>query len=261
MPQCSECAMLVNNQCSIEQKAESILGRKVTPPPTGTCEIAIVDSYLPLIKPGMRILEIGCGAWKYIKNYCDKIGAEYHGIDTELEYFGKKSIATRFENLAELSYEDDYFDFVIGNQTMEHWGENGCTLQWGLYQCFRVCKPFGKVLLNVPIHYHGTETFLLGKLDEIKELFQPFSEQVNYDVWGNPSSPIPTYYPHPGYWKLKNNPAYVMDIHATKDKSLPTGYSNRGATNGWTAKLLNNPPSYIFYRILRQVGLMPKPEK
>jgi hypothetical protein len=250
--------MLVNEQCLAYLKAEETLGRKMPPPPLGGCEIPIVEDYLQFIKPGMHVLEIGCGAWGFIKSHCEKVGAHYEGIDTETEYFGKKSVATRFENLADLSFSDEYFDIVIGNQTMEHWEEHGCRLSWGLYQCFRVCKPSGMVLMNVPIYFHGTEIFLMGKLDKIKELFVPFSQEISCYTWGKPSSPFTDYIAHPSYWKLHDKPAYILDIHANKDKPLPVGYNNKWATNGLIARLRNNPPSYIIYRLLCALGIMPK---
>lgn len=255
MSKCSECRMLVANECSIYATAKEILGREIPPPPLGSCVIPIVENYLHLITKGMRVLDVGCGSWGLIKAYCQSVGADYEAIDTESEYFNKKTVATRIENLAELSFPDEYFDLVIGNQTMEHWGEYGCTLDWGLYQCFRVCKQDGKVLINVPIHFHGTQTFMLGQLEKIKNLFAPFSGQVTFHKWGYPSEPIPSLLPYPGYWVLRNKPAYVLDIQAVKDRKLPSGYNNHGANSGIIAQLLNYPLSYNVYRVLRKVGI------
>lgn len=260
MPKCSECRMLVLNKCSAYAKAQEVLGRELPPPPLGACEVPIVEDYLQLIKKGMTVLEIGCGTWNLIKNHCEMIGARYQGIDTETEYFGKKTIATRLENLADLSFPDESFDIVIGNQTMEHWAENGCSLKWGLYQCFRVCKPDGKVLMNVPIHFHGTRTFMLGQIEIIKQLFAPFSEKVLFEKWGHPSDPLPELFPYPGYWVLKDCPSYVLDIQAIKDKPLPENYDNRGATSGQLAQIQNYPFSYNIYRVLRKTGLFSNAE-
>lgn len=248
MPSCKDCHMLVYDECDSHKHMEEIIGRAVVPPPVGGCEVPIVQGYLPLIKPGMRILEIGCGSWTMIKDHCKSVNAEYEGIDTIHEYFGKKSVATRFENLAELSFPSESFDLVIGNQTMEHWAENGCTLKWGLYQCFRVCKPDGKVFLNVPIHFHGTKIFLMGDLKKIQALFEPFSSTTSLEPWGNPSDPIPPYFPYPGYKLLENRPAYLLDIRSTKNKPLPTGYNNRGAVSG-LLRFIHYPISFIFYRL------------
>lgn len=257
MPKCSECPMLIDKLCSAYTKASSTLGRELPPPPLGACIIPIVENYLPLITKGMRILDIGCGTWELIKAHCESVGANYEAIDTETEYFGKKTVATKIENLAELSFPNEYFDLVIGNQTMEHWEENGCSLEWGLYQCFRVCKQNGRVLMNVPIHFHGTRTFMLGEISKIQRLFAQFSDHVSFEKWGYPSHPIPALFPWPGYSRLCNNPAYVLDIQAIKDHSLPPAsfYNNCNATKGWLAQLLHYPFSFNIHRVLRKVGL------
>jgi len=217
--------------------------------------IPIVEDYLFFIREGMRILDVGCGSWDMIKGYCKKIGAHYEGIDTEIHYFGKKTVATHIENLAELSFPNEYFELVIGNQTMEHWGENGCTLRWGLYQCFRVCKQNGQVLMNVPIHFHGTREFMLGELEALSRLFIPFSGQISFHKWGSPRDVIGALFPFPGYWLLRDRPAYILDIQAVKDRPLPSGYTNSDARSGRLAQLLNYPLSYNVYRVLRKAGI------
>jgi SAM-dependent methyltransferase len=248
--------MLVGNQCSAYAMAEEAQGRRISPPPLGPCPIPITEGYLSYVKEGMRVLEIGCGAWDRIKNHCEEVGAHYEGIDVQSEYFGKKTVATRFENLADLSFPDEHFDLVIGIQTMEHWADNGCSLRWGLYQCFRVCKQNGRVCVNVPIHLHGDPVFLLGDFEALRNLFAPFSSQVCFESWGYPSDPLPSWTKHPGYWRLRDKPAYNLDIQATKDVPLPNGYDNRGARSGLLAHALNYPFSYNVYRALYTIGLV-----
>jgi len=217
--------------------------------------IPIVENYLAFIKPGMRVLEIGCGSWDLVRNYTQDIGAHYEGIDTQTEYFGRKTVATRIQNLACLSFPNEHFDVVIGSQTMEHWAEHGCSLRWGLHQCFRVCKPNGLVLMNVPIHYHGTHQFMLGRLKVLDSLFALFSDTVSFERWGRPARPLPPLYPYPGYWGLRHKPAYVLDIKATKDRPLPSGAHNRLAPSGRLAQVINYPFSYNVYRVACKTGL------
>ena len=255
MPACSECRMLSGQECLAYGIAKQTLGRTIPVPPLGSCVIPIVEEYKGLIQPDMRILEIGCGSWDAIRARCMEAQAHYEGIDTRAEYFGKKTITTRRENLADLSFPDETFDLVIGSQTMEHWGEAGCKLGWGLYQCFRVCRTGGHVLLNVPIHYHGTRTFMLGAIRELKELLSSFSNSLSLTEWGRPSDPLPESYPYPGYWRLHGRPAYVLDIRAVKDRALSGGWNNRGAVKGRLAQLVNYPLSYNIYRVLRKIGV------
>ena len=118
MPPCARCDMLKANQCSALTRAKETLGRPLPPPPLGACMIPIVESYLSMIEEGTRILDVGCGSWNLIRSHCEKIGAHYEGIDVQPDYFGEKVIATRIENLQELSFPDDHFDVVIGNQIL-----------------------------------------------------------------------------------------------------------------------------------------------
>ena len=255
MPSCKECRMLDGDYCRAYDIAKESLGRELPLPPLGACMIPIVEDYLNFIKAGMRVLEVGCGSWNYISRYCDANKAHYEGIDIQTEYFGIKTNATRIENLANLSYPDEHFDIVVGNQSMEHWAENGCKLKWGLYQCFRVCKPYGLILMNVPIHFHGTKDFMLGKINRIINTFALFSDSVSLHRWGYPSDPLNSVFPYPGYWRLKKNPAYMLDIQAVRNRAIPHGVTNRGATSGRLAQILNYPLSYNIYRLFRKISM------
>ncbi len=253
MPSCQDCNWKEGQHCHAHKIAREELKRPIPPPPTGACTIAIVDAYLPLIKKGMKVLEIGCGTWKKVYDHCQKVGAHFEGLDIKDEYYGIKCIATRYENLADLSFSDNEFDVVIGNQTMEHWGEFGCTLEWGLYQCFRVLKPGGKLLINVPMHFHGTKYFVHGKKDSINNLFSKFSNDIKMEAWGYPSDPIKPFYPHPRFNKLKNKPAHALDIRAVKDKDIPKNINNRLGFNGKLAQIFHYSFSYNLYRLKKKV--------
>lgn len=216
---------MIDRSCLAYAEAQTILGRPLPPPPPGACMLPIAEDYLHLIRKDMRVLEIGCGSWKIIKNHCHNVGAMYEGIDTKTEYFGKKTIATRLENLQDLSFPDDYFDLVIGIQTMEHWPEQNCSLLWGLYQCFRVCKPHGRVLLNVPMNFHGSGLFIQGNLKKVVKIIKRFSSQVHVEKWGVPSEPLQPFFNSPD-WIRNKQPAYIVDIQAVKDKNLPAHCRN-----------------------------------
>lgn len=253
MTDCIDCRMLLNGKCQAHVTAKKILKRSLPEPPLGSCFIPIVERYISVIKTRANVLEIGCGTWDRIKNYCIENNIEYEGIDTQKEYFGAPTVATRIENLAKLSYPDNSFDIVLGNQTMEHWAEYGCTLEFGLYQCFRVCKPDGLVMMNVPIHFHGTKAFMNGDLEYIKTVFDKFSDNIVFEKWGFQTTPLPPYFPHPGYKKLENRPAYILDIQARKKSQDIPICTNRGALNGRLAQLLNYPISYNIFRLLRKI--------
>ena len=250
MPACRDCAMLEGDRCKAHEMALKEWQRpgEEPPPPLGGCPVAIVRDYLKCIQPGMRVLEIGTGVWSPILIRTKEVGADYEGIDARPEYFGKKTVATRIENLKDLSFENESFDLVIGNQTMEHWGEFGCDLRLGLWQTFRVCKKGGQVFMNVPIHFHGTKEFILGDLDRLRFYFSKFSREPKLEKWGYPSSPLPPYEPHPGYRKLSHKHPYVLDIRAKKDGDVGPKPKNRVFLHARIQRLMNYPPSFNWYR-------------
>ena len=255
MPRCKDCSFFQADACTAHSRAAKEYGRPIPPPPIGACTLAIVDSYRPLIKRGMRVLEIGCGTWTLLKSICDEAGAEYQSIDSQNEYFGKPSIATRIENLQQLSFEDDAFDLVIGNQTIEHWAEFDCDTQFGLFQCFRVCRQNGMVIMNAPIHFHGSRPFLLGDFDAIRALFSRYSDSVVIEAWGEDSDPIPKFYTYRKYGALKGKHAFIIDIRAVKSKPVgqpPMVVAMPMKLRRW----LNYPASYLAYRALVKCRLI-----
>lgn len=247
MPACADCPKLDGEVCTAHAEAQRVLGRDLPPPPLGACMIPIVESYAQSVQPGWRVLEIGCGTWPALRDHCASVGAQWEGIDTEREYFGTPTIATRMENLAALSFDDDQFDLVVGSQSMEHWAEYGCDTDFGLWQCFRVCKPGGRVAMNVPIHFHGTRDFVRGDLDRLRARFAPFTSAPVLERWGTPSDPLPACHVHLSHPSLVEAAAYVLDVQAVKDRPLPRMPDNLGLT-GRRARLLYWPLRFFLRR-------------
>jgi SAM-dependent methyltransferase len=260
MPSCIECKMLEDRKCTALPEVWKAVERPLFP--FAACVVPILDGYLSLIRPGMSVLEIGPGYWPLVRDHCHRVGAQWEGVDSEKSHNARDVIATRFENLRDLSLEDETFDLVIGTQTMEHWAEFDCDLSWGLFQCFRVLKPTGQLLLNVPIHHHGSRTFLSGDYERLRALFAPYSTSVAFEEWGNPSTPLSPSFPNPGYWPFRRKSAYIVDIRATKDKTLPHDPPARpGPRSKLRRALTCYPPGWIGFQLLRRLGLTPKPER
>jgi SAM-dependent methyltransferase len=246
--------MLIDEKCAAHAKNKTTLGRPLPPAPIGACMLPIAEGYAAMIRPGMRVLEIGCGSWDLIKARCEEVGAHYESIDVQMEYYGRAVVATRLENLASLSFPDDAFDLVIGSQSMEHWAEFGCPTVWGLHQCFRVCRREGRVLLNVPFCFHGTKPFLTGDRARLHRLFARFSDDVEIIEWGRPSAPLPDFITYPDYAPLSGRPASIIDIQAVKSRPLPRPPVLRVWPRGRLGQLLNYPLSFNAYRVRRRVG-------
>ena len=128
------------------------------------------------LKPTDKILEIGCGAASYLRDHIPG-GATWDGIDVyEKDSRGRKCIATRLGSVHCIPFENDVFDVVLSNQSIEHWFEYDVELEQGLSEIARVLRVDGRAYLNFPFYLHGHPLFVTGDLDGILSF-------VDADVW------------------------------------------------------------------------------
>lgn len=211
MPACISCKELV-----FEQKICSSAHHK----PLRSCISPIVNEYHSLLLRKSRVLEIGCGAWSPSKHYCEQNEIVWEGIDVSETYMGKRTIATKIASVGALPFKNEYFDFVIGNQTLEHWEENNVPLRKGLSEVFRVLKPSGVALFNVPIHFHGHYLFIEGNLESIRNLLLPYCSEVRLEPWRKPAFPLTEITHLKKLFRhrpeLAGSHAYILDIRARK---------------------------------------------
>jgi len=93
-----------------------------------------------------------------------------------------------------MPFEDDMFDWVMSFSSIEHWGERGDTVEGGLREVYRVLKPGGKMLIHVPLFWHGDKLFLLGSVDAIKRIFESFTwKMISFEEWRLEYEPLPAY--------------------------------------------------------------------
>lgn len=173
-----------------------------------------------------KILEIGCGNWDYAKKILENNDNEWHGF--EPVDFGKNNLTIIKGSVKSIPYHENSFDYVICNQTIEHWFEYAVSFRRALNEIKRVLNPKGVLIVNAPIHIHGHPIFLKGKLKKIMKLFTQnweiklfekcFSskkekrwKQLGTQGWqskiGYPSFLIPDH---------KNAFSYILNIHAMR---------------------------------------------
>jgi len=161
MPECRVC-----DRFDADRQLCTVVGGS----PLRKCVIALLEQECPTYRG--KVLEIGCGGWDFAKRLCESAGSQWFGIDAMLvDTQGRPTIATKQGTVSNIPYSDEYFDVVLGSQTLEHWEEFGSDFFDGLEEIHRVLKPGGLLSLNFPIHFHGHPMFVRGDVDSIQSLF------------------------------------------------------------------------------------------
>jgi 2-polyprenyl-3-methyl-5-hydroxy-6-metoxy-1,4-benzoquinol methylase len=184
MPECRVCDRF---------DADSELCTVVGASPIRKCVIALLEQECPTYRG--KVLEIGCGGWDFAKRLCESAGSEWFGIDAVLvDMAGRPTIATKQGTVDNIPYSDDYFDVVLGVQTLEHLEEFGSDFFDGLEEIHRVLKPGGLLSLNFPIHFHGHPMFVRGDVDSIRSLFLKSRWRIErLEPWRKDPAPLPEF--------------------------------------------------------------------
>jgi SAM-dependent methyltransferase len=131
---------------------------------------------LALIKSGQNVIEIGCGSDSWLRNNLPK-DVSWDGIDVfDTDSRGRKCIATKLGSVHEIPFSNDNFDWVLANQSMEHWFEYGVQMKDALSEIARVLREGGQAHLNFPFYLHGHPFFVQGNLKSILTL-------IDKDIW------------------------------------------------------------------------------
>lgn len=125
---------------------------------------------------GKRVLEIGCGKWDFAKKIFEKNGNEWIGL--EPVDLGRENMTIFKGSVKKMPFHSNSFDYVLCNQTMEHWFEYNVSLKEALREIHRVLKPGGVFMANSPIHLHGDPRFLMGEIKKINSQFKSWMWNV-----------------------------------------------------------------------------------
>lgn len=131
------------------------------------------------VRPDDRILEVGCGCQSLLLESLEK-KSNWEGIDVSSETLrGEKVIATKIASVSSVPFQDQSFDIVLANQSIEHWHEYHVSPLMGLAEIRRVLKSDGRAIINFPIHLHGSPSFVKGDFDAIDKAFADAGLEIN----------------------------------------------------------------------------------
>ncbi len=111
------------------------------------------------LKPGMRVLDAGCGSGRHLCESFRTAGVDVAGVDLKCEDLcqaraylnlmaGESSgrwVVARAD-VTKLPFADRCFDIVICSEVLEHIGDNRAAIQ----ELVRVLKPGGDLVVTVP---------------------------------------------------------------------------------------------------------------
>lgn len=100
------------------------------------------------IKPGQKLLDIGCGRGEFLGGFID-CGVQGHGVDRSRsaeKYCPDADLRTADLEKEPLPYEDNFFDVIYSKSVIEHFYYPERLIQ----EIYRVLKPGGIVITLCP---------------------------------------------------------------------------------------------------------------
>jgi len=140
-----------------------------------SCVIASIEYNFRDVK-GKNILEVGCGENSFARTIIELCGGKWLGIDPRAGSRGKNSIRSIAGEIHHIPCIDNYFDIIMGIQTIEHWPRNNSLesdpeYEKALAEIWRILKPGGSIYFDAPIFLHGAPEFIIGDIIGIKRFF------------------------------------------------------------------------------------------
>lgn len=130
-----------------------------------------------------KILDIGCGKGRYLKNLSEDIPtACYYGVDLSekvMEYVDIEGVELKQGNLCNISYPDNWFDLVYTCEALEH----AIDVKSAIREMVRVMKPEGKIVI-IDKNKECLGCLEIGQweqwfeVEELKELLDNYCEEV-----------------------------------------------------------------------------------
>jgi len=132
--------------------------RKVLPFLKGEMEKEL--AYLSPIHPGMKVLDVGCGAGDALSVYRER-GAMTYGVEINAQACRegiRKGHRMFCGQLSEAGFEREFFDIVRFHHSLEHMPSP----RVALFETYKILRREGRVWISIPNH-HGIQSMLFGR--------------------------------------------------------------------------------------------------
>lgn len=206
------------------------------------CLVGLLKTEFETLPSRSTVLEIGCGAWPMVRDLVGSRNGAWIGVEPAGQTIdGQGTIATLAGTVDRIDVADASVDYVIANQSVEHWHEYGSSFASGIAEIWRVLRPGGVVSLNFPLYYHGHPLFFEGRIEHVPACFpEAWWSSVRTEIWRADSSPLaPVYHSRP---TPRRHPACIGVVRATKQATaarcsrwgLTLAYVRSGHVDLWS---------------------------
>lgn len=149
------------------------------------------------IKPGFKLLEIGCGRGEFLESF-QKAGLDCYGINLSSYCSDNKiNLKVRCQDVSRenISYPDNFFDVVYHKSLLEHLYSPEILMK----ETFRVLKPNGLVIILTP-----------DWVSQMKNFYEDFTHCRPYtrsalqdalEIFGFSDVHTELFYQYPAVWK------------------------------------------------------------
>lgn len=207
---------------------------------------------LSRLSANSRLLEIGCGTYSLLHSSM-RAPQVWEGIDVaSSDQKGNRSIATRLASVHSIPWPSRSFDYVVSNQSIEHWHEYGVTLQEGLAEIHRVLVRDGRAVINFPVHLHGHRLFVQGCFEEIDRIFV----SAGFAIERRTAIIDSGHHRYPG-WRLCGFPDFLIKKHPDHEETsyvveyelrkLGDGTDRAAPTHAKASPRISNAARHLHY--------------
>ena len=209
---------------------------------------------------GDSLLEVGCGSDSV---FAEAFGGRWYGFDVVKPPKGVFPHNFKVGSVGAIPFENDQFDLVVSNQSIEHWFEYGVSLVHGLSEINRVLRLGGILKINFPIHLHGHRIFVLNQQSLLEKAITQSGFNIEKKIKVEHNSEYRGWRLcgfFDSYIKYKSEKflgaSYVMEFTLKKERSVNYSFTSDKTASGRKTKFqrrLHHGLPILMYSLYRRI--------